>query len=284
VYGVQGVYGQKTAAAQSFEVASIRPSPSAQEGAFPRPIRVMPGGRLVATGATLEELIRFAYGVSPFQRVVGNSIVLQRRFDVNAVAASVETSATVPKKNGEDALVKQMLQKLLGDRFNLRVRWDQQEQAVLKLVRARADGKLGPGLRSSTVNCSLRAPEKTQGFDDLQACQLSRINGRLRSRGVQMGDLAVFLSELLQRPVVDQTGLSGPFEIDMTSNSEGIPRPVNLPPPPGAAAPTDRDPADAQQRPPLTTALKEQLGLALEPARERVPSLVVERVAPLTEN
>jgi uncharacterized protein (TIGR03435 family) len=99
-----------------------------------------------------------------------------------------------------------------------------------------------------------------------------------------MSSFAHYLSGLLKRPVFDRTNLEGTFDIELTSSSEGIPTSplaAQLAAQLGAPARTDdasvrNDNADS--RPPLAVALKEQLGLAFEQRREPVHRLVIEHV------
>jgi uncharacterized protein (TIGR03435 family) len=92
------------------------------------------------------------------------------------------------------------------------------------------------------------------------------------------------LMQLTRRPVVDETGLTGEFDLDVTftpdpSTSGGLPATAVAvgAPPPGALAP----PSD---RPSLSTAIQEDLGLKLEPRRRDVDVLVIDRVERPSEN
>lgn len=83
--------------------------------------------------------------------------------------------------------------------------------------------------------------------------------------------MARFVDQLnseLERPVVDRTGLTGAFDIDLTFASDAAVAAV--------AGPTDT--------PALMTAIRDQLGLRLEATRAPVDVLVIDRVEPPTEN
>jgi uncharacterized protein (TIGR03435 family) len=90
--------------------------------------------------------------------------------------------------------------------------------------------------------------------------------------------MAKMLSMILGRPVLDRTGLTGEFNYDVAfawQQIGDIPRPPEgAPREPGVRADT-RSPA---------TALEEDLGLTLEPARERIEVLLIERVERPSEN
>jgi uncharacterized protein (TIGR03435 family) len=93
--------------------------------------------------------------------------------------------------------------------------------------------------------------------------------GHVSARAITMDGFASALVGAVQRPVIDQTGLTGEFDIDLTYGSalEALP----------AGSPVDFSPV-------LFTAIREQLGLKLENARAPVQVLVIERVQRPTEN
>ena len=86
------------------------------------------------------------------------------------------------------------------------------------------------------------------------------------------------LSQLTGRLVVDRTGLTGAYDIDL----KWTPTPNQLPPgpPPPGVEPPQIDP----NGPSLETALQEQLGLKLDAERGPVEVLVIEKLVPPTEN
>ena len=84
-----------------------------------------------------------------------------------------------------------------------------------------------------------------------------------------MKQLAQYLAPLLEREVVDQTGLEGMFDFDLDFRPD--------------SSSASSDPALANA-PSIFTALQEQLGLKLESTRGMVEVLVIERVERPTEN
>jgi uncharacterized protein (TIGR03435 family) len=137
------------------------------------------------------------------------------------------------------------LQPVLADRFMLRTRRVTREGDILALVVANGGAKM-------------KAPNR----DDQPATQGAP--GRLVATRITMRQLAAQLSRMTGRPVEDRTGLSGEFNLTLTSSIEDQgPDPLNRP----GAGP------DA---PALSTALQEQLGLRLERARGPVDVLVIE--------
>jgi uncharacterized protein (TIGR03435 family) len=87
------------------------------------------------------------------------------------------------------------------------------------------------------------------------------------------------LSRVVDRPVIDKTGLSGNFDFTLVFGAD---QPSSIPgPPPGVPAPPIPAIANA---PMLPTALQEQLGLKLESERAPIDYLVIDRVERPTEN
>ena len=105
--------------------------------------------------------------------------------------------------------------------------------------------------------------------------------GRLQFAGQSMQRLADTLSQQLGRPVRDETGINGAYDLTLTfmPDSAGRGMPVG-PPPPGAPELPPIDP----NAPSLMTAVQEQLGLRLEAARGPMEMIVIDRVEQPTED
>jgi len=93
---------------------------------------------------------------------------------------------------------------------------------------------------------------------------------QIAAGGVSIGQLALVLSQSAQRMVVDRTGLTGNYDIDLTWTPDRLPQGA---PPPGVQLPSI-DP----NGPSLFTALQEQLGPKLESERGPVEVLVIDHV------
>src|SRR5439155_24563291 len=136
-----------------------------------------------------------------------------------------------------------------------------------ELVVARKDGRLGPGLHKSSVDCDALfaagragvAPPPRQP-NEPPPCRLIGGPARTIAAGVTMQQLASNLSNHLERFVVDKTGLTERFDFNLGWTPERLPTSA---PPPGIP------PVDPNG-PPLVTALQEQLGLKLRPAKRQV--------------
>ena len=277
------LHGQQTPAdAPTFEVASIKRNNSG-DGNMTRGMQ--PGGRLTFVNVPVRQLIVTAYQVQPYQISGGPSWLTSDRFDVIAKA---ENNATPDQTN-------LMLRSLLADRFKLVVHTEQREMPVYSLVKARPDGKLGEKLRPAAVDCGAMgrgrgapppappaaapgAAPAAQG--PLMGCRTMIGPGRIQIGGLPIAQFATLLGNQLGRPVIDKTGLSGGYDIELAFMPEGgRGGPVGAPPP-GAPPLPPIDP-DA---PSLFTAVQEQLGLKLESERGPVDVIVIDSIQQPTED
>jgi uncharacterized protein (TIGR03435 family) len=144
-----------------------------------------------------------------------------------------------------------MYRKLLSERFHLSFHRAQKELAVY-VIRV---GKNGPKLRASARAGSV--PDQTLNG-----------SGNLRETNATMAEFAGMLQvTVLDRPVLDETGLSGRFDFTL----QWTPDEFQIS---GGARPPDA----AGARPSLTTAVQEQLGLKLEATRAPVEVFIIDQV------
>ncbi len=140
-----------------------------------------------------------------------------------------------------------MSQKLLTDRFDLRVHWEARDRSVYTLMLAKGGSKLKP------------AADPKHG-------ELNLSSGHLTGKGVPVSFIASLLSQSVERTVLDRTGLTGTFDFDLHFQ------------------PQEKAPQPNSSDPDLFTAVQEQLGLKLGSARASVPMLVVDHVQQPTPN
>jgi uncharacterized protein (TIGR03435 family) len=193
----------QTSAGRAFEVASIKPSARDARGTgFARPL-----GRLEISNMTLKEMIVNAYSVQSFQVSGGPAWVDSVHYDISAKAGG--------QVSREDVLL--MLQALLADRFQLAFRRETRQLPVFALVLAKKDGKLGPRLTPSKEGvCKAFDPTKPFAVDNMRLCGafslgpdgLTLVSGSIAS-------LTPRLSRLLGRMVIDKTGLTRNFDINI---------------------------------------------------------------------
>jgi len=238
----------------AFEAASVKRNTSIGRG----PIRVQPGGRFVATSNPLEQLIEFAYDITPVQLMgVPDWGVRENRFDIMATAGH----------DAQDGEVRLMLQSLLADRFHLALRQERRQMPIHELVLARGDGRLGARLVhvSSQDECGAAFAKLPQASD------IERSGGHFYGCG-PISQLTRGTFGAVQTAVVDKTGLTGMWLWSMRSaltDAMLAMLPPSIPRP---------DPNLAS----FTTALEEQLGLKLRATRGAVDVFVIDHVEPPT--
>ena len=267
----------RQADAPAFEVVSIRENKSSVLDPEDSSIAFMPGGRFVTTNWPLRMLILGAFALQPQQLVDAPDWVGTARYDISATAAGPLTPAASQLA----------IQRMLADRFGLAVHTETRELPIFALTVARADGRLGPKIQKSDVDCEalIKANMQARGdgprvavpqlADGRSACVFSQRFGRVLAGGTTMANFALGLSRINSRIIHDRTGLAGGFNIDL----EFTPDPTiyrDGAPPPGA-------PLDPNA-PSLFTALEEQLGLKLEASRAPVEVLVIDRIERPTDN
>jgi len=211
----------------TFEVASVRPSTDDTNDGYWSP----PGtGKFTAHNLSLTRLIILAYGVDPDQIANKPSWFDSAHFDVTA-----KPSGNVSLTREE---LKPMLQSLLQDRFHLATH---------------TQTKLMPGYVLTVA----------RGGPKLQTTKGARFPGyRLNVTDTELNGLdwsMPFLASMLQhpagRPVVDETGLSGSYDIKLDFSSDSS--------------------AD-NSLPSIFTALQDTLGLKLKPEKIPVSVLVID--------
>jgi len=248
--------------APSFEVASVKRN---QSGDTRVKQTLQPGGCYEAINILLRTLIMRAYRLLEFRLSGGPDWIDTERYDIIGLAPGAATSDDITPR----------LQSLLADRFKLMTHVEKREIPVLRLVLARKDGRLGPKLRQSTADCPLLAPPGTR---PPAACLMKLTSASLVTGGSRMINLVNAFSQIMQKMVVDRTGLDGLFEAELRWTPD-----VPLAPgaPPGAPETAQ---ADDSGGPSFTTAIREQLGLRLENRRDSVDVLVIDRIEHPGEN
>jgi uncharacterized protein (TIGR03435 family) len=233
----------------TFEVATIKPSDPNRQG---RGITVR--GRTFATfNTTLNYLISFAYGVHPRQIIGAPEWADSALYDITAQPAG--------EGQPNDRQWRSMLQKLLADRFTLSFRREKREMPAYVIVVAPGGPKLA------------RSGGDPNGLPALFFKGL----GVLPAINATIGDFAGLLqSVVLDRPVVDQTGLTGRWDFTL----QWTPDETQF----GGRGGQAQAQAGANAPPGLFTAMQEQLGLKMDSMRAPVDALVIDRVEKPTEN
>jgi len=234
----------------AFEVATIKPNNSGIEG---KGIGVN-GHQITTRNTSVSDLITFAYGIHARQITGGAAWIDTDKFDLQG-EPDVEGAPN-------DRQVKMMFQKLLADRFRLTFHRDKRELSVYTIT----VGKTGPKLTASTGD---PGGLPTLGLRGL---------GKVFARNASMADLAQLMqTTALDRPVVDQTGLKGRYDLTLNwtpDESQFHGRGGQAPPPP----------ANVEPDPDLYTAIQQQLGLKLDAVKAPADVLVIDHVEKPSEN
>ena len=236
--------------APRFEVVSIKRNVSNGVASSLRP---EPNG-VTGFNVTPMRIVRVAYQVADFQVVDAPGWFTSERFDVTARASQPVTMAQLAP----------MLRTLLAERFGLRMVQRRRESTVLELqADAGRDAGRTSGMTPSPRPCALATSRDVPvARAGMPAC-FSSAAGSMVARGVTTAMLAQELTRRLERFVVDRSGLTDTFDFDLQWA------------PDAGGAPAAAD-APLSDLPPLVTAVREQLGLKLVPARAPVDVYVVE--------
>ena len=244
--------GQAPPGDATFEAASIRLNLSGRDGGGGRP---RGGGGYTFTNMPVRLLISLAYGL-PSDRIIGGPPWLSDRYDVD----------TVSKENATMAERAVMLRSLLRDRFRLAVHMDRRDLPVYLLVLARADGRLGPGLRRSSVDCmdpEARKKAIATARDTRMVCGITFDPGVFTAGGTAVSTMLGELTAASGRAVLDRTGLTGNYDIELKWTAQPDPNSDNVS---------------------IFTAVQEQLGLKLESGMAPLDVVVIDRIERPSEN
>lgn len=232
----------------SFEVATIKLSPPDDQRL---PTIQIQNRRLLTWDKSVMNLITYAYSTNPAE-VVNGPDWLDTKYDI------------VGQPDGEGQPSQQqwhiMMQKLLAARFKLSFHREKREVAVYALVVTKNGAKLAasPGDPKGPPNLAMPG------------------RGRFRGRNATMAEFAGELQAVLDRPVVDRTGISGRYDVALnwTVDDFQSQRLSAFP------SPVDR----TTEVPDLFTAIQEQLGLRLESTKGTIDVMVIDRIERPSEN
>ena len=232
------ILGTHAVAQVSFDVASVKEN---TQPAGPSGLRRSPDGALRAERMRARFLITIAYGLQPFQLVGAPAWANDTYYDINAKPA--------PGSSTSREQMSDMLQALLVQRFKLTFHREARLVDGFALVQIQR-GALGRDLKASALDC-----EKTPA---IRACGQGGMSGTaFKVSGAPMWTLVQQLVAAVNGPVVDETGLSGTYDIDLRWSNDAAP---------------------ADDLPSLFTAIQEQLGLRLERRRVSADMFVVDRL------
>jgi uncharacterized protein (TIGR03435 family) len=238
--------------AQEFEVASIKPS---DPNSIAKSFHYTAGLRTV--GSTLRDLIVIAYDVRPPIQIQGGpSWIDQDRYDVTAkvVSESDADPSALSDADRQKATEQTRLRTraLLADRFKPLLHKETRELPLYTLTIDKS------GIKPDAFR------ESKRSYSGLTLRNAAPVSTSMISVGSDMSDVAALLAKILDRPVVDRTGLTARYEFTLKW------APEQTVPLAGAPLPDSTDPS-------IFTALREQLGLRLESTKGPLEILVIDR-------
>jgi len=247
-----------------FDVVSIKPHKS--DPPVGGSMRTLPDGTFMIIGLPIRSIIAFAspVPVTPREIIGMPDWVATERYDI--------TGKPAPGSNPTREQRAEMMRAMLIERMKVAGHIEEQEQTTFALVVAQSDGRLGPELKKSTIDCkpSAQADAVPQTRPPTPSrCGMWMGQGTIEGNGVTCDSLVASLSGLAGGRVNNRTGLDGVYDLKLHFAE---PR-LNLNP----QAPVD----DAPQ---FVTALQEQLGLKLVPEKAMVKVFVIDHIERPTPN
>lgn len=235
---------QPPATPPTFDVSTIKSaSPDAQGMSF----RFVGARRFMANNHTLKECIGYAYNLTPALIPGGPPWIETDRYDIVG-----ETPGEARPAPGQTVL---MFQALLADRFKLKFHREPKEMTVYNLVVSKGGPKFGESAAGPDAPPGLLIEGNSKG-------------ALLPAHNATMAGFASLLQRVvLDRPVIDRTGLTSRYDFTLEWSLEGTRQ--------GMGAPA-RTGSDTDTMPSIFASIQ-KLGLKLEPAKAMVDVLIIDR-------
>jgi uncharacterized protein (TIGR03435 family) len=221
-----------------------------------------------ATNVSARLLIQMAYGIRLDLISGGPDWTESAGYDFDAKVAGSDVDA-YKKLTMEQR--RSMLQAALADRFKLKVHNETKQLPVFELVVAKGGSKLKEAKPGDTY------PNGIKGFDGVAHAGMMRFGpGQMTGQALPMKSLVGMLASQVHQTVIDKTGLTGNYDVELTwapdQGSDPMFKATGGDPPPDSTGPS------------LFTALQEQLGLKLQSTKGPVETLVVDHIETPSEN
>ncbi len=266
----------------SFEVASVKPA----ERLIPQRIltgeqhigRRLDKARVEYSSVTLSNLIGEAYDLKAYQ-LSGPDFLNGPRFNIQAKMPDGASEAQIP----------QMLQALLSERFGLKFHKETRERTVYDVVTAKGGSKMKPSdaVPGSAEDASqgmqlsgnmqsgkgLTVTNNPLGGGTMQVNMNADGSMRLDMATLSMARFAELLSRMLDRPVVDATGLKGAYQVSLELPMSAVMAMAGLG---GIGGP--RMNADSPDNSAVVFGSVEKLGLKLEQRKGQVDTMIIDHL------
>src|SRR5581483_4525851 len=195
------------------------------------------GRNVLLRRKTVQSMLLYAYALNKSQLANTPDWIRTELWDAKGYA-------DVPGQPNREQM-QALVRKLLTERFGLVTHMEKRMSSVYMLTVAKVGAKMAAS-KGDPNGLSNENDRENGGLETMHAENLS------------MGELARLLMRIaLDRPAVDQTGLKGRYDFELRWTTDDA----------VTSAPTDAPPG-------LFTALPEQLGLRLEPAKAMADVLV----------
>jgi uncharacterized protein (TIGR03435 family) len=260
-------------ASPHFEVTSVKQNRSESDNSK---IDTKIPDRFAATNIPVIFLILYAYDLPGHQLIGAPDWTRDQGFDV---------VGTYPILQPSTPEIRLMVQNLLTERFALKVHREQRAIPAYDLVVARKDGRLGPQILKSKVDCTAwkalnhskldaGGPSPVSPSGKRPECMILTTRKYITGGAITIHDLTADLGAIVDKPIIDKTGLAGAYDIDLQWDPVGM----------YAGRPSDASSTADPSGPSIFTALEEQLGLKLIPQKEKFDVLVVDQIKPPDPN
>ena len=281
--------GQTGSAIPEFEVASIKRCAPSGAGVFP--VAPTPG-RITLNCQSVINLIRQSFALFATGRMDPSPVNIippphaekwidSERYTIEAKAGNNPDHA-VP---GQGMMLGPMMQRLLEDRFKVKVHRESREIPVYALTVEKGVSRLQRAANDGCVVQNLDQPlaPAVPGQAPRPFCGFALwMNNGFEMRGATMTQFCVALSGPTGRKVIDKTGISGTFDIRLDFSGGDLPTaPAPLPPSPGTLPPAGTDPVEMMAR--IQSALQ-RFGLKLESSHGLGDFIVIDQVERPSEN
>jgi uncharacterized protein (TIGR03435 family) len=231
----------------SFEVSTIKPNDS---GLKSMQVLTFRGRTFITENSSVADLIMFAYRVQRKQILGAPDWIERDRYDINAT----------PDQEGTPSAdqVKLMIRKLLADRFQMKFHHDKRELSAFVLTVGKDGAKLKPSQPNGNLHGIGIQPAKTGAMLFANNSPIPAFTSFLQSM-------------MLDRPVVDQTALTGRYDLTVTFTPDDSlfnGQPLGFPKPEDGVEPA----------PNFFEAIQQQLGLKLTAEKTQVDVLAIDHV------
>lgn len=250
---------------RTFDVATIKPSSNTVGGMG---LGKSTPDTVDLANTSVRSLIAHAYDLPEWAIVGGPDWIANTEYDIEAKILPDEHGVLPHLSRTE---IQERIKGLLAQRFDLVSHFETRKIPIYELT------VMASGARLKRATPGDQYPNGISGPDGRTGTGLMRIkDGEFIGQGIPINGLVDTLSLLLQRTVVDKTGLTGLYDISLAIPTQARDR--STPPTPDGAQPAPLpDPSDSMELS-LFTELKTQLGLKLSSAKGEGRVLVVDHI------